>query len=84
MGAKGTTLKRVRQSQKRNLRNKHFKSMIKTALNDLNAATSQADAEPLVRRAVSIIDKVAGKNIIHRNKAAHQKSQVMAYYNSLK
>ena len=84
MGAKGTTLKRVRQSQKRNLRNKHYKSMIKTAIKELNATNSKTDAEPLVKRAVSIIDKVTGKNIIHQNKAAHKKSQVMKYYNSLK
>lgn len=84
MGAKGSTLKRVRQSQKHNLRNKHYKSMIKTAVNDLKNANSQSDAEPLLRRAVSLIDTVAGKNIIHKNKAANQKSQIMVFYNNLK
>ena len=84
MGAKGSTLKRVKQSQNRKLRTKHYKSMIKTAVNNLSNANNQSDAEPLLRRAVSLIDKVAGKNIIPKNKAANQKSQIMVFYNNLK
>jgi len=84
MGAKGTTLKRVRQSQKRNLRNKHYKSMIKTAVKELNETNSKSDAEPLLKKVVSIIDKVTRKKIIHQNKAAHKKSQAIKHYNSLK
>ena len=84
MGAKGSTLKRVRQSKKRNLRNKHYKSMMNTAIkNYLNSKTND-NSESLLRNAISIIDKVVKKGVIHQNKGANQKSKLMLHFNSSK
>ena len=82
MGASGSELKRVRQSQKSNLRNRHYKSMMKTAIkNVLNA--NKKDAPNLLVEAVSAIDRVYSKKVIHRNSAARHKSKLTKYVNSL-
>jgi len=82
MGAKGTVLKRVRQSVKANARNKHYKSFVKTALK--NALNSTKDnAADICKSAISAVDKVAGKGIIHKNSANKLKSRVMSHLNNL-
>ena len=82
MGATGSELKRVRQSRKSNLRNRHYKSMMKTAIkNVLNA--NKEDASDLLVQAVSTIDVVYSKKVIHRNSAARYKSKLTKYVNSL-
>ena len=55
MSAKGSELKRVRQSRKSNLRNRHYKSMMRTAIKNV-LTSEQKDASDLLRKAVSIID----------------------------
>ena len=82
MGASGSTLKRVRQSRKNNLRNRHYKSMMRTAIkNVLNA--DKKDAPELLKKAISTIDRVATKGIIHNNNAARHKSKISKHVNSL-
>ncbi len=82
MGATGSELKRVRQSRRDNLRNRHYKSMMKTSIKKvLNAEKSEAAS--LLSQAVSTIDRVCGKGIIHKNRAAQQKSKLTKYINSL-
>ena len=82
MGAKGTVLKRVRQSLKANARNKHYKSFMKSALK--NALDSTKDnAEETCKSAISAVDRVEGKGIIHKNSANRLKSRVMRHLNSL-
>jgi len=84
MGAKGSTLKRVRQSKKRNLRNKHYKSMMNTAIKNYLNSKTKDDSKSLLRNAISIIDKVVRKGVIHQNKGANQKSKLMLHFNSSK
>ena len=82
MGATGSTLKRVRQSRKSNLINRHYKSMMRTAIKNVMAAEKK-DASELLTKAVSTIDRVCTKGIIHRNNAARHKSKLTKYVNSL-
>ena len=81
MGATGSTLKRVRQSRKSNLRNRHYKSMMRTAINNV-LTLEQKDAD-LLTKAISTIDRVYAKGIIHRNIASRNKSKLTKYVNSL-
>tara|TARA_Y100001970_G_C14097099_1_gene783312 strand:+ start:406 stop:663 length:258 start_codon:yes stop_codon:yes gene_type:complete len=83
MSAKGSTLKRVRQSRKANSRNRHYKSMMKTAVKQVLEVTDSSKAEDKLNSALSIIDKVKTKGIIHRNTASRQKSRITNYINSL-
>jgi len=82
MGAAGSELKRVRQSLRNNLRNRHYKSMVKTSIKQAMEADKK-DAPDLLVQAISIIDRVCGKGIIHKNRASHQKSKLTKYINSL-
>jgi small subunit ribosomal protein S20 len=67
--------KRIRQNAKRNARNVHFKTFMKTRVRRVREAISsgQADAarEALVK-AMSAIDHVASKGVIHRNSASRK------------
>ena len=82
MGASGSELKRVRQSRRDNLRNRHYKTMMKTSIKKVLQATKK-DAPTLLIQTISIIDRVCGKGIIHKNRASHQKSKLTKYINSL-
>ena len=82
MGAAGSELKRVRQSRKSNLRNRHYKSMMRTAIKNVMEAEKK-DASDLLTRAISTIDRVYGKGIIHQNNASRHKSKLTRHVNSL-
>ena len=82
MGASGSELKRVRQSRRNNLRNRHYKSMMKTSIKMVLEANKK-DAPTLLIQAISTIDRVCGKGIIHKNRASHQISKLTKYINSL-
>ena len=82
MGAKGSELKRVRQSKKANLRNRHYKSLMKTTIKNV-LQSNKNDAPELLKTAISTIDRVCGKGIIHKNRASHHKSKLNRYINSL-
>lgn len=83
MSAKGTVLKRVRQSIKANERNKNYKSAMKTAIKKVLNETDKNNASKLADKAFSTIDKVASKGVIHKNKAANQKSKVSKYLKNI-
>ena len=84
MSAKGSELKRVRQSNKAKLRNKSYVSKMNTATKKVLATSKKSDTLKELNNAVKIIDKVASKNIIHKNKAANKKSLLYKHYNNLK
>ena len=83
MSAKGSELKRVRQSRKANEYNNHYKSMMKTSIKKVLNSTSKKDAAALKDEAFKVIDKVASKGVIHKNKAANQKSRISRHINTL-
>jgi len=82
MGATGSELKRVRQSKRDNLRNRHYKSMMKTSIKKVLHADKN-DVSELLKEAISTIDHVCGKRIIHKNRASHHKSKLNKYVNNL-
>ena len=71
-----TIAKRIRQAEKARIRNKHYNSMMKSAIKKAMAADNAEHATALGHSAMVIIDKVAGNGIIHKNKAANQKSRI--------
>ena len=81
MSAKGTVLKRVKQSIKANARNKNYKSAMKTAVKKILSEGNKEKASEMANKAFSTIDKAASKGAIHKNKAANQKSKISKYIN---
>ena len=84
MGAKGSTLKRVRQSNKKNIRNKHYKSMLSTSVKKYLNEQDKDQSEALLKEAISTIDKVVQKGVIHKNRGSQQKSKLMGHFNNKK
>ena len=76
MSAKGSELKRVRQSKKANTRNRYFKSKINTNIKkfmSLDKKTAMESYPDIVK----LIDQVKSKGIIHKNKANNKKSKLL-------
>jgi small subunit ribosomal protein S20 len=78
--------KRARQSIERNKHNSSLRSMLRTAIKRVRQAVTAGDkpaANEVFKKATSIIDRVADKNIIHKNKAARHKSRLNAAVKAL-
>ncbi len=70
--------KRVKTTEVKTLRNKMFRSSMKTIIKKYDVAIENGDmaqAEAAYKDAVKKIDQAAAKGIIHKNAAAHKKSQ---------
>ena len=81
-----SALKRIRSGERKRARNKPIRTALKTfvrsAVTQINTGAADTSAEAVVR-AISELDKAAGKGIIHRNQAARRKSRLMAKLNRL-
>jgi len=78
--------KRARQSVVRNKHNSSLRSMLRTSIKRTRAAIAAGDqaaaAESLVKT-TSVIDRIADKKIIHKNKASRHKSRLAAAVKAL-
>ena len=83
MSAKGSELKRVRQSRKANAKNRAYKAKVNTAIKKVLNTNKKDEAQNILKESVKLIDKVASKGIIHKNKAANKKSTLYKHINSL-
>lgn len=73
--------KRIRQNAKRAARNRWRLRTLRAALKDLQDKllhASYADAQASFRKACQLLDKTAGKGVIHKNTAARRKSRLAA------
>lgn len=76
--------KRMRQAEKRRVRNKSRKTEIKTWIKRFEAALQRGDREEselFLNNAIRALDKAASDGIIHKNNAANHKSRLMHKYN---
>jgi len=78
-----SSIKRIRRSEKSRQRNQSYKSEIKTAIKSVLATESKEDAQKTLAQTYSLLDKLASKGIIHRNKAANQKSRLALHVKKL-
>ncbi len=72
-------LKRIRQNEKRRARNRHYRSMMRSQIKAVRAAVEEGDADSaasLLPKAVSMIQRVAGKGIMHPRAAARRVSRL--------
>ena len=83
---KRTGLKNVRKAKKRQARNLKGKIVLKAAIKAARQAVSSkaSDLAEKLRKTISIIDKAAGRKLIHANKAARLKSRLTLAYNKIK
>jgi small subunit ribosomal protein S20 len=75
--------KRIRQNLKKRLRNRYYKKSARTAIINLRDITDKADATKFLPKVVSMIDKLAKKGRIHKNKASNLKSGLTLHVSAL-
>ena len=78
--------KRARQAENNRQRNASQRSMLRTAIKKVVAAIEAGDADAAkeaYKGAVPLIDRMAGKGLIHANKAARHKSRLNQKIRSL-
>ena len=81
MASHASALKAHRQSLKNREHNRQLRSRLRNALRDVRSAidgNDKAGAKDALRQVVSLIDRMAGKGIIHRNAAGRYKSRLAA------
>lgn len=72
-----SALKRIRRNEAVRLRNKYQHKTVRNAIKKLRGEEDKKAAQTLLPSVISMIDKLAKRNIIHSNKAANLKSKLM-------
>lgn len=78
-----SALKRIRQNETRKLRNRYYHKTARTAIKVLRNEENKAAATEQLPKVIALLDKLAKKNIIHKNKAANLKSKLTKHVNKL-
>ncbi len=78
-----SALKRIRQTEKRRVENKYYHKTTRNAVKVLRGLADKVEASELLKKVSSMLDKLAKKNIIHKNKAANLKSSLSLHVNAL-
>ncbi|MBD3748143.1 MAG: 30S ribosomal protein S20 [Sphingobacteriales bacterium] len=78
-----SALKRIRANAAKRLRNRYQAKTTRTFIKRLRGAASKEEAVALLPKVTSMLDRLAKKNVIHKNKAANNKSKLTKFVNSL-
>jgi small subunit ribosomal protein S20 len=81
-----SALKRIKQNKKKNARNKHVRSTLKTVIKKVREAVEGKDlnaAKEALAAAIPVIDKTATKGVIHKTNAARNVSRLTKLVNTL-
>lgn len=78
-----SALKRIRSNEAKRLRNKYQHKTTRNAIRKLRSIEDKKEAEKLLPSVTAMIDKLAKRNIIHKNKAANLKSGLQVRVNAL-
>ena len=78
-----SALKRIRQTEKRTVHNRYYGKTMRNAVRKFRALGDKKEAEEKLPGIFSIIDKLAKRSIIHKNKAANIKSKLAKHVNSM-
>ena len=71
-----SSIKRIRQIQRKRLHNKYYAKTARNAVRKLRVTTDKAAAVEFLPKVSSMLDKLAKRNIIHKNKAGNLKSKL--------
>jgi small subunit ribosomal protein S20 len=79
-----SSLKRIKQTKKKNYYNRTNKKLVKKALRAVREAKTYEEASENLKGAFSILDKVTYRGVIHKNTAANRKSSLAKFVEKLK
>ena len=75
--------KRIRSNEKKRVENRYYARTMRNALRDFRALDNKEAAVERLPKMVSIIDKLAKRSVIHKNKASNLKSKLMKQVNAM-
>ncbi len=78
-----SSIKRIRSNESKRVLNKYQHKTTRNALRKLRASKDRKEAEGMLPIVVAMLDKLAKRNIIHKNKAANLKSGLQLHVNAL-
>ncbi len=78
-----SAIKRIRQSETRKIRNKYYARTTRNAIKVLRDTSDKKEAIDLLPKVSAMLDKLAKRNIIHKNKAANLKSGLNKHIGTL-
>ncbi len=79
-----SSIKRIRSNDVKRIKNKYQAKTTRNAVRDLRAITSKKDAQEQLVVVSSMVDKLAKRKVIHKNKAANLKSKLTRHVQGLK
>ncbi len=78
-----SALKRIRSNDSKRIQNRYYHKTTRNAVRKLRAMTNQKEAQELLPRVCSMLDKLAKRNVIHKNKASNLKSSITVHVSAL-
>ncbi len=78
-----SALKRIRQNETRRVHNRYYAKTVRNAVRIFRSLTDKKEATEQMPKLYAMIDKLANKKIIHKNKAGNLKSKITKYASTL-
>ena len=78
-----SSIKRIRQADKKKLHNRYYAKTARNAVRKLRTTAEKTVATEMLPKISAMLDKLAKRNIIHKNKASNLKSKLAIYVNKL-
>jgi small subunit ribosomal protein S20 len=78
-----SAIKRIRANNAKRLRNRYQAKTTRTFIKRLRNVESKAEGQELLKKVTSMLDRLAKKNIIHKNNASNKKSKLAKFVNKL-
>jgi small subunit ribosomal protein S20 len=79
-----SSLKRIRNSESKRVRNRYQAKTMRNAIRDFLEVTDKKAASTQLPKLASMLDRLAKKSVIHKNKASNLKSELASHINHLK
>jgi small subunit ribosomal protein S20 len=78
-----SAIKRIRSNNAKRLQNRYYAKTTRNAVKKLRETGTKAEATVLLPKVVAMLDKLAKKNVIHKNKASNLKSKLTKRVNAI-
>ena len=78
-----SSIKRIRQIEKRRLNNRYYARTTRNAVRKLRETTEKTEAVDLFKKTSAMLDKLDKRRVIHKNKASNLKSKLALHVNKL-
>lgn len=78
-----SAIKRIRSNDAKRVRNRYFHRTTRNAVKALRTNNNKKEAQGMLGKVFSLLDKLAKRNVIHKNKAANLKSSLQLHVNKL-